>query len=140
MKKYKTIWFAVIIIGFIASIWGFNYLRSIENYKRDVQAIQVQNVDLSTIVDGEYFGDCDVDFVRARVRIVVKQHVIEELELLEHLHERGSAAEALPSKILSEQRIDIDVITGATSSSKVIQEAVYNALTSKRTIRTEKSY
>lgn len=38
---------------------------------------------------------------------------------------RGTAAE---------QRIDVDAVTGATALSKVIQEAVYNALTGKRTI------
>ena len=58
-----------------------------------------------------------------------------ELELIEHYNDRSAAANDLPNRILKEQRIDVDAVSGATSSSKVIQEAVFNALTGERTIR-----
>jgi len=124
---------SVIIIG--ALVFGINYYITYLNYKKDVAAIQVQNVDLNTVEDGEYFGDCNVDLIRVQVVVVVKDHVITDLELVEHYNDRGGAANALPAKILAEQRIDVDAVSGATSSSKVIQEAVYNALTGERTIR-----
>lgn len=135
MKNKKIMGFVILGAAVIVVACGGGYLRKLNLYKQDVQAIQVQNVDLNTVADGEYFGDCDVDFVRARVRVVVKDHVIEELELLEHYNGRGASAETLPSKMLAEQRIDVDAVAGATSSSKVIQEAVYNALTGEHTIR-----
>lgn len=136
MRKL-VIWFIILFV-LIAVVRGHSYFSSVENYKRNVQALQVQNVDFSGIPDGEYLGDCDVNFVRARVSVVIKDHAIQHIALLEHHHERGAAAEVLPSKIVSEQRIDVDVISGATSSSKVIQEAVYNALTGKRTIESQR--
>jgi len=58
----------------------------------------------------------------------VKNHRITEIELLEHKNGRGAAAESLPDEIIREQRIDVDAVSGATSSSKVIQEAIYKAL------------
>lgn len=119
-----------IVIGF-----GINYLVTFLNYERDIDLIEVQNIDLNTISDGEYIGSCDVDLIRVTVRVAVENHRITELELLEHYNDRGAAANALPSKILEEQRIDVDAVSGATASSKVIQEAIYNALTGKRTIR-----
>lgn len=63
--------------------------------------------------------------------------MITELELIEHYNDRGESANVLPQRMLDEQRIDVDGVSGATSSSKAIQEAVYNALTGKRTIRQE---
>ncbi len=137
MKKHKVIWAIVIVAVVIISALAFVYFSAVENYKRNVESIQVHNVDLGTISDGEYLGDCDVDFVQARVRVVVKDHIITELEILEHKNGRGAAAEILPSKIIAQQRIDVEIISGATSSSKVIQEAVYNALTGKHTFQYE---
>lgn len=134
-KKVKIILAAAGVIFIGALVFGINYYITFLNYEKDVAAIQVQNVDLNSIGDGEYFGDCDVDFIRVQVRVVIEDHVITDLELVEHYNDRGSAANALPSKILEEQRIDVDTISGATSSSKVIQEALYNALTGERTIR-----
>lgn len=130
---YSFLGAAVIGLG----IALFNY-RTFLNYKRDVAAIKVQNVDLNTIADGEYFGDCSVDLVRANVRVVIRGHAITELELLEHYNDRGEAANVIPGNIIAEQRIDVDAVTGATSSSRVIQEAVYNALTGERTIRRDR--
>ena len=134
-KRTKIILAAIAVVVIGALAFGINYYITFLNYERDVAAIQVQNVDLSTIEDGEYFGDCNVDLVRARVRVVVENHVITELELVEHYNDRGAAADALPARILEEQRVDVDAVSGATASSNVIREAVYNALTGERTIR-----
>lgn len=133
--KKRIILFSIFGVVLIALTYGINYYITFLNYERDVAAIQVQNVDLNTISDGEYFGDCNVDFIRAKVRVVIENHMITDVELLEHYNDRGEAANALPARILEEQRIDVDAISGATASSNVIQEAVYNALTGERTIR-----
>jgi len=133
--KAKGIAICAICAAAVALAIGVNYLVALRSYVRDVSAIQVQSVDLTTIKDGEYFGGADVGFISARVRVVVENHTIAELELLEHNHDRGEAASVLPDRMLEEQRIDVDAVSGATNSSKVIQEAVYNALTGERTIR-----
>ena len=57
---------------------------------------------------------------------------MQEVELLEHYNGRGEAANVMPSRMLEEQRIDVDTVFGATSSCKVIQQAVYNALAGER--------
>lgn len=128
MKKW------LIAAGLCVLATGAYYGIRLWKYKQNVAQIRIQNVDMNTVPDGEYFGDCDVDFVAAKVRVVVAEHRIAEIQLLEHYHDRGAAAETLPETIVQEQRLDVDAVTGATSSSKVIQEAVYNALTGKRTI------
>ncbi len=116
-------------------VFAAAYAYPYYTYKRDVARIQVQNVDLNEVEDGEYFGACDIGILAARVRVVVREHRIVDLELLEHRHERGTAAEVIPDRIFLEGRIDVDAVTGATNSSKVIQEAMYNAFTGRHTYR-----
>ena len=132
MKKRKWILCAVIALLVVGIAYGANYLIGLNNYRQGIAAIQIQNIDLSAIPDGEYFGEHDVDFIRVRVRVLIKDGILQEVELLEHHNDRGDAANVIPSKMLEEQRIDVDAISGATSSSRVIQQAVYNALTAER--------
>ena len=128
-KRARIISLITVGVVIAALVFGIFYLSVVQNYKNGIAAIQVRDVDLSTVEDGEYFGDCDVGLVRANVRVVVSNHLITEIELLEHFNGRGETAEALPAIMIREQRIDVDAVSGATSSSKVIKEAVYNALT-----------
>ena len=60
-----------------------------------------------------------------------------DIELIEHVNEKGAAAEVLPDRMLEEQRVDVDAVSGATSSSNVIRDAVYNALTGKHSTEAE---
>lgn len=115
----------------IGLVYGSRYLIGLQHYRQGIAAIEIQDIDLSAIPDGEYFGEYNVDFIRVQVRVLMEAGKIQELELLEHYNDRGESANVMPHRILEEQRIDVDTVTGATSSSKVIQQAVYNALTGK---------
>lgn len=122
---------AVVLVLLIVGIY---YYIAVRNYHRKVDAIQIRNISLAAIPDGEYLGACDVDFVAAKVRVLVEDHTIAGVELLEHYNGRGESAEVIPGRIVAEQRIDVDIVTGATSSSKVIMKAVQNALTGEEGI------
>jgi uncharacterized protein with FMN-binding domain len=54
--------------------------------------------------------------------------VITDVEIVEHRHDLGGAAESVVDDILIHQRIDVDAVSGATNSSSVIKKAVENAL------------
>lgn len=131
-KRKSNFWLLLILCAAVLAV-GFAgaYLWPFYTYWRDVARIRVQNVDLKQVADGEYRGSCDIGILAARVRVAVRDHRIVDLELVEHRHNRGAAANAVADAIFVEQRIDVDAVTGATNSSKVIQEAVYNALTGK---------
>ncbi len=45
---------------------------------------------------------------------------------------RGSRAEVVVDRIIEEQKIDVDAVSGATNSSTVIKKAVENALTAEK--------
>lgn len=129
MKK-KTKWIlgiaAIVII--IAAVFTVRYLQSVKAYQNAVEAITYQNQNADGIPDGVYTGECDVDFIYARVSVTVQNEEITKIDLLEHRNERGAAAEGIEQKIVEQQKIDVDAVAGATNSGKVIKKAVDNAL------------
>lgn len=121
---------AVVLLAIISGALLTNYLISVKTYKTAVSKITYEKQNILDIADGAYTGDCDVQFIYAKVRVTVKEHRIADIQLLEHRHERGAAAESILKKMIDTQKIDVDVVAGATNSSKVIKKAVDNALSS----------
>lgn len=102
--------------------------RTIREYKEKVAAIEIEDLDLQAVADGEYLGEYDVRLVKAAVKVVVRNHRIESIELLRHDNGRGEDAEVIPGQVVKAQSLRVDTISGATSSSLVILEAIELAL------------
>ena len=102
------------------------------DYKRTVKETTFGNLDISSVPDGIYVGEYDVDFVYAKVEVMVQNGVITNIDILEHKNGRGSRAEVVVDRIIEEQKIEVDAVSGATNSSTVIKKAVENALTREK--------
>ena len=121
---------AIIIIGGYFGIKGIKSYTDLRTYRRQVNEISISEVDLSKVGDGTYTGAYEVLWVAAEVKVTVKDHKIKEIELVHHKHDRGIEAEVIPGRVVEAQSLEVDVITGVTSSSKVILKAIENALNS----------
>ncbi len=128
ISKKKTVLFVIMFLLLIDLVWGIIYLKSVADYKQAVKETTFEDINISDIPDGVYVGEYDVDFIYAKVEVTVQNGEITNINILEHRHERGKAAEAITNKIVDEQKIDVDAISGATNSSTVIKKAVENAL------------
>jgi len=53
---------------------------------------------------------------------------ITAIDIQRHDHGRGAAAEKITDRIIAEQSLQVDTISGATYSSKVILKAIEKAL------------
>lgn len=71
---------------------GILYLKSVVDYNQAVRETTFEDINISDIPDGVYVGKYDVDFIHAEVEIIA-------------------------DKIVDEQKIDVDAISGATNSS-----------------------
>ena len=80
--------------------------------------------------DGIYEGAASSWPNRAKVRITVADGRIDTIELLSHYASWiGKKAEGIiPARIITQQSTRVDAVTGATSSSRVIMNAVQNAV------------
>lgn len=127
MKK-KIIISALVILIFVTAGGGFVYFDNMNKYKKIISDISVSTPDLSKLEDGIYTGKMDALVIGATVEVVIKENRIEDIVLTEHKNERGMAAEQIITDVLHEQSLNVDAISGATNSSKVILKAIENAL------------
>ncbi len=115
-------------LSFFIIILLFSNCAKFAQFKTAVDDLKIENIDLRKIPDGIYFGSCDLEFVSVKTKVVVKNHTIQRIELIEHNNGKGKKAEVIIDNVISAQSLDVDVITGATASSKVILKAIENSL------------
>ncbi|MCI9532547.1 MAG: FMN-binding protein [Lachnospiraceae bacterium] len=132
LSRKKILLFTAIFLFLLVLIFTAVYLKSVADYKRAVKETTFRNLDISDVPDGVYAGGYDVDFVYAKVEVTVQNGVITEIDILEHKNGRGSRAEVIADRIVEEQKIDVDAVSGATNSSIVIKKAVENALMAEK--------
>lgn len=129
LSRKRIFSFAAILLFLIVLIFTGIYLKSVADYKNAVRETTFIGLDISNIPDGVYVGEYDVDFIYAKVEVTVQNGAITNIDILEHKNGRGQSAETVTDRILEEQKIDVDAVSGATNSSTVIKKAVENALT-----------
>ena len=128
ISKKKIISVIILLLLLIGLICGAVYLKKVTDYKQAVGETTFGEIDIADVSDGIYIGEYDVNFIYAKVEVTVEDGEIVSINILEHRHERGKAAETVIEKIIEEQKIDVDAVSGATNSSTVIKKAVENAL------------
>lgn len=90
--------------------------------------IDVADPDLTQLADGVYRGKHNVFPVLVTVDVTLRDHKIEQIDLVRHFNGQGQAAEVIPGLVVESQSLQIDAIAGATYSSKVILLAINDAL------------
>ena len=87
--------------------------------------------DLNNIENGVYRGAYTLPGspLRAVVDVTVQNHFMTVIKLIEHeCSPIGKKAESIVERIIRNQSLDVDVVSGATLSSQTILKAVENAL------------
>jgi uncharacterized protein with FMN-binding domain len=93
--------------------------------------IEASLPDLNGKPDGTYRGNYSLSGtpVKATLDVTIQNNKITTIEIINHsCSPIGRKAEKITGAIIEKQNLDIDVITGATASSKAILKAVENAL------------
>ena len=129
MKK-RTIAIIVVLVVLIGSVGIKLMFDKIEKNLNEMLLIELSDTDLTNVKDGVYFGSYASFPVSVEVQVTIKDHSIINIELLKHDNGKGQSAEAIVDTVISKQSIEIDIVTGATFSSKVILLAIQDALTS----------
>jgi uncharacterized protein with FMN-binding domain len=86
-------------------------------------------VDRARLADGIYEGSYREGPNSALVKVTIKSNTIIGIEIVEHQAWRGKQAESsVLNRILEAQSTDVDAVSGATNSSRVIMNAVHQAV------------
>lgn len=127
-RAVKIAMIVLLVIVVSTAFIGGRYMKSVSQNKKEISAISFTEIDLADVPDGVYQGEYDAGQVSAKVQVMVKEHAIEEIDLLKHLNGKGQSAEKILDKMVEKQSVDVDAVSGATCSSKVLRKAVENAL------------
>ena len=87
------------------------------------------HVDHTKLKDGTYEGSYRGGPNKASVQVTIKDNSLVNIEILQHQAWRGVIAEAtIVERIIAGQSTKVDAVSGATNSSRVIMNAVQNAI------------
>lgn len=123
MKKWLKILLVTILVITAGATGLFFYIKS-----RPLPAIAIQNVDLTRVRDGSYTGEYKSNPVEVVVKVDVANQKITRIQIEKHECGLGKKAEKITKDIVDKQSLEVDTVSGATHSSKVILKAVEVAL------------
>jgi uncharacterized protein with FMN-binding domain len=127
MKK-KNRAFIIILIIIVIVLIGSGGKIYIESKLKNLANAEITEMDLSKTKDGIYSGSYNVFPIKVEVKVTVNNHAITKIELVKHVNGQGKPAEVITDKVIEAQSLQVDVVSGATYSSKVIIKAIENAL------------
>jgi len=95
----------------------------------EVRNAKIMDIDLSKVADGSYVGEFSYSRTTCKVEVVVAGHRIETINIMENgSTDYAKKAEAVTEKVIAEQKTNVDVVSGATTTSKALLKAVVAAL------------
>lgn len=128
MRKRNLIIIIAVIVLVVGAVTVKVLFAKFDDNLKQLARSEIADVDLSSAEDGDFLGSYSAFPVSAEVRVTVKDHAIEKIELLKHSNGQGQGAEIIPGKVAEAQSLKVDSVSGATYSSKVILKAIQEAL------------
>ena len=98
-----------------------------------VRAMPINHVDLAQVKDRTYPGTFTYGGFTYEVMVTVVNHGIKNITITKNRNtSHAQKAEGVMSRIMEQQKNDVDVVSGATTTSKALLKAVENALEEKQ--------
>lgn len=116
------------IIGIIVAVLIGVVIKLGEVQKKDMQRLRYEEIDMSKVASGDYEGIAETTLVKVTVTVSVLEHQITDIVINRHENGKGEPAEIIVQSMIKQNEWDVDVVSGATTSSNVIKFAVNNAL------------
>jgi len=132
MKTKKKILIVVTAVLLIGLAIGAKFMLDVQSYQNQIASMQISEIDLSAVPDGTYEGSYDADLIKVKVLVDVKDHKITNIDLVQHENGKGAPGEAVIPEVIESQSLEVDAVSGATNSSKVILKSIELAITSAK--------
>ena len=125
-KRYRV--GLVIVAVFAIAIAGVLIRLGVMSSRLDASFQDVADFSLEGVPDGTHSGEFKDFLVAVELTVTVAGERITEIEILRQESGPGYDAAGITDRIITEQSPRVDVISGATGSSKAIMIAVTRAL------------
>lgn len=130
MKKLIKIVLVLVGIVLIISVGYTFYLsRGLDS----VDSIEMTDVNLSTLSDGIYTGHYSEGRWRNTVEVTILNGKITAIKPLQTVvFEKEDVTKEIFKRVIDEQKITVDTVSGATVTSKAYLKSIENALHQKK--------
>jgi uncharacterized protein with FMN-binding domain len=116
---------------FITIMTGFPILIGVLTGCAAVKKANETHITMPNIGDkdnGIYRGEYKINPVQVIADVEVVNGNIKEIKIIKHICGLGKKAEKFIDQVVNNQTLDVDIVTGATVSSKAILKTIENAL------------
>ncbi len=120
MKAKKIIVVIIVLIVLVSIVVYIQGNRVIQS----AMDLDIVTPNISALADGVYTGNYDLSPVAATVETVVANGRITAIKIIKHRHGLGGPAENIVNDVIEKQSLDVDVVAGATLSSRCILKAI----------------
>ncbi len=114
----------IIIVAIFGGIYSWLFTSSIGK-------ININEVDIATLPDGTYHGSYKKYHVSVEVVVTIEDHQVAGIEIINDVWNKQVIAEVL-NKVVQEQSLQVELVSGASANQKVALKAVEEALTENR--------
>ncbi len=118
---------------FLAVIGAYTFgIAPVMNKHKEVREMQINDVNLSRVDDGVYQGEFSYANFTYKVEVAVADRRITKIRILQNRESSyAKMAEGVADQVLASQSLQVDGISGATTTSKALLKAMENALSQK---------
>ena len=126
--KQKKFMILALLTMLIYAVYIF-FLAPIVSERVAVRNIEFEDIDLTLVADGDYLGVFEAGGYPYEVEVSVTGHRIMKINVINNRSgEHAQKAEEVTERIIADQSLQVDAISGATTTSKALIKAVENAL------------
>lgn len=123
-------WIIIFIVTVVSCLLTSCFSLSREH--DEARSVEVRNIDFMKLVDGSYHGVYEGGMYKWReneVQVMITSGKVSEIALLSSKENRPSEfTEELFNRVIEKQSLQVDVITGASLTSKAFLKSIENAL------------
>lgn len=132
MRIWKKILLVLGIFLVLTIAFGVAFSFRARQMVKHIESVKIRDVDLTQIADDVYTGEFGDFLVDVELEVTVKEHQIKKIDITKQ--RAGPEYEAIETidRIIEVQSPKVDVVTGATGSSRSIMIAVHTALTGQK--------
>ena len=126
MKKFlKVLLYVFIALVVLAGAMAIFATKGL----KEAKSLEISSIDLSNVEDGEYTGSYENGRFSNEVVVTVKD---QEIVKIEHINAENNPQkfvyDEIISAVISEQKVDIDTVSGATATTNALLRAIEDAL------------
>jgi uncharacterized protein with FMN-binding domain len=127
-KYNNTIVFLALLI-LIGGAFGLRYILAVNKEHQAVRALVIEDQDLASVHDGTYLGDYTYGGFTYQVSVTIQNYRIKGIDILKNRSTRyAKMAEGVVDKVLAKGNVNVEVVSGATTTSKALLKAIEQAI------------